>query len=38
MLDKVWYALRYVTGHVAEEMIKELPNDKLAEVHERVKK
>lgn len=36
MLDKVWYLVRYLTGHVAEEMIRELPNERLAEVHERV--
>lgn len=38
MLDRLWYYVRYLTGHVAEDLIKELPNDKLAEVHERVKK
>lgn len=36
VLDKVWYLVRYLTGHVAEEMIRELPNERLAEVHERV--
>lgn len=35
MLGKAWYLVRYLTGHVAEELIRELPNEKLAEVHAR---
>lgn len=38
MLGKVWHCIRYITGHVAEDLIRELPNEKLAEVHERVTK